>query len=406
MKVVFYTNEFPPNVYGGAGVAVEYLTRELARLMDVEVRCFGSQRLRRGRLKATGFAPWADLSAGSEPGIAKALEAVSINLQFCKSNDADVVHCHTWYSNLGGLLTKVLHKIPLVITTHSLEPLRPWKREQLGPGYDLSRWIEGSALACADAVIAVSGGMKKDIQRCYGIDPRRIHVIHNGIDIRQYRKVSSASARRAFGIDLETPYILFVGRVTRQKGIIHLVNAIRHVRPEAQVVLCAGAPDTMEIGKEMEARVREVQRERGNVVWIRQMASRRDTVELYSNAAVFCCPSIYEPFGIINVEAMACETPVVASAVGGILEVVEPGKTGLLIPFDSKTDGTFEPKDPEKFSRSLAHGINKLLQDPGLARRLGRAGRARVEKEFNWATIARRTQALYQGLVRSPRRNP
>lgn len=402
MKVVFYTNEYPPNVYGGAGIAVEYLSRELAKTMDVEVRCFGDQAVESGRLKVTGFAPWGEIAPGADPKLAKALEAVSINLNFCKDNAADIVHCHTWYSNLGGFFAKVLHGIPLVVTTHSLEPLRPWKREQLGNGYDLSTWIERTALTAADAVIAVSEGMKRDILDCYPVAPERVRVIHNGIDEREFRKSGGRGALESYGVDPDTPYVLFVGRVTRQKGIIHLVDAIRHIDPAAQVVLCAGAPDTEEIAREMSERVREAREGRKNVVWIDKMVSKGELIELYSNAAVFCCPSIYEPFGLINLEAMACETAVVASAVGGITEVVVPEETGLTVPFEPRGLGRadFEPKDPEAFARGLADGINRLIRDPALAERFGLAGRKRVEERFSWTSIARRTADLYSHLLR------
>ncbi|MBU2575384.1 MAG: glycogen synthase [Elusimicrobia bacterium] len=399
MKVVFYTNEYPPYTYGGAGVAVEYLTRELAKLMDVEVRCFGDQRVKRPRLQVTGYRPWSELAPGAHKGFDKALEAVGINLQFCKNNTADIVHCHTWYTNLGGFFAKILYATPFVMTTHSLEPLRPWKREQLGRAYDLSCWIERNAVNAADAVIAVSGGMKKDIISCYGVPASKVHVIHNGIDLAEYRKTSSTAARRKWGIDLEKPYVLFVGRITRQKGIIHLVNAIPHIDPQAQVVLCAGAPDTKEIAAEMEAGVARIQKTRKNVIWIQKMLPKNEVIELYGNAAVFCCPSIYEPFGIINVEAMACGTPVVASAVGGILEVVVPEKTGLLVPFTAKKDGAYEPRDPKKFSRDLAAALNRVLRSPFLQKRFAAEGRRRVEKNFSWAGVAKKTCALYRSLL-------
>lgn len=400
MKVVFYTNEYPPNVYGGAGVAVEYLTRELAKLMDVEVRSFGAQRVKRPHLQVTGYKPWAELSKDAHKGFGKALEALSVNLQFCKNNTADVVHCHTWYTNLGAYFAKILHKVPYVLTTHSLEPHRPWKREQLGGAYDLSCWVEKTAIEAADAVIAVSAGMKKDIMSCYDVPASRIHVIHNGIDLAEYRRSSSTAALRKHGIDPARPYVLFVGRITRQKGIIHLVNAIPHIDPEAQVVLCAGAPDTKEIAAEMAAGVARIKKSRKNVIWIEKMLPKSEVIELYSHAAAFCCPSIYEPFGIINVEAMACGAPVVASAVGGILEVVVHGKTGLLVPFQVRRDGTYEPRDPKKFSRDLAASLNKVLRDPSLRRKFAAAGRLRAETQFSWAGVAKKTHALYRSLVK------
>ena len=399
MKVVFYTNEYPPYTYGGAGVAVEYLTRELSHLMEVEVRCFGDQRAKRRRLSVTGYQPWAALAKGAHKGFNKALEALSVNLQFCKNNTADIVHCHTWYTNMGGFFAKILHNIPFVMTTHSLEPLRPWKREQLGRAYDLSRWIEENAVRSADAVIAVSQGMKDDILSCYDIPASRIHVIHNGIDPAEYRRSNSVKVLRRLRVDPDKPYVLFVGRITRQKGIIHLVNAIAQLDPEAQVVLCAGEPDTKEIAAEMEARVAQIQKTRRNVIWIQKMLPKNEIIELYSHAAVFCCPSIYEPFGIINVEAMACGAPVVASAVGGIKEVVVPERTGLLVPFAARRDGTCEPRNPEKFSRDLACALNRVLRQPSLRRRFASLGRRRAETHFSWAGVAKKTQALYRSLV-------
>jgi len=400
MKVAFYTNEYPPNTYGGAGVAVEYLTRELAKLMQVEVRCFGSQRVKKPRLQVTGYKPWPELSKDAQKGFGKALEALSVNLQFCKNNTADIVHCHTWYTNLGAFFAKLLHKVPFVLTTHSLEPHRPWKREQLGGAYDLSSWIEKNAIEAADAVIAVSHGMKKDVLACYNVPASRIHVIHNGIDLAEYSRKSSTAACRKWGIAPDKPFVLFVGRITRQKGIIHLVNAIPYIDPKAQIVLCAGAPDTKEIAAEMEAGVAKIQKTRKNVLWIRGMLPKKEVIELYSHAAVFCCPSIYEPFGIINVEAMACGAPVVASAVGGILEVVVPEKTGLLVPFQPRHDGTYEPRNPAKFSRDLAVAVNRVLRSPALRRKFSEAGRLRAEKHFSWAGVAKQTHALYRSLVK------
>lgn len=400
MKVVFYTNEYPPYTYGGAGVAVQYLTRELAKLMDVEVRCFGDQRVNRPRLRVTGYEPWTGLSRDAHKGFGKALEALSVNLQFCKNNTADIVHCHTWYTNLGAFFAKLLHKVPYVLTTHSLEPHRPWKREQLGGAYDLSCWIEENAIKAADAVIAVSHGMKKDIMSCYDVPPSKIHVIHNGIDLAEYRRRRSTSALARWGIDPGKPYVLFVGRITRQKGIIHLVNAIPHIDPGAQVVLCAGAPDTREIAAEMAAGVAGIKKKRGNVIWIEKMLPQNEVIELYSHASAFCCPSIYEPFGIINVEAMACGAPVVASAVGGIPEVVVPEKTGLLVPFQPRRRGDYEPRDPVKFSRDLASALNRVLRSPSLRGKFSEEGRRRAETCFSWAGVAKKTRDLYRSLVR------
>jgi starch synthase len=400
LKVLFLTNEYPPHVYGGAGVHVGYLSRELAKAMPVEVRCFGDQRIEDGNLKVTGF----ELDTGGftcpEP-LKSAFGAVRRCTDFNTTNiDADIVHCHTWYSHFGGILAKKNYGIPLVITVHSLEPLRPWKREQLGGGYDFSLWLERTALEMADAIIAVSGETKRDIERLFDVDPARVHVIHNGVDPEEYRKVSSTEALTRHGIDPDKPYVLFVGRITRQKGIIYLVRAIPYMDPDFQIVLCAGAPDTPEIAEEMKDAVESATRKRSDVIWIEEMVDRNAVIELYSHAAVFCCPSIYEPFGIINLEAMACETAVVASAVGGIKEVVVDGETGFLVPLEQMKESPFEPLDPEKFSRDLAAKINELMKDRHLQEKFGKAGRKRAEERFSWSAIARKTKALYETLKR------
>jgi glycogen synthase len=312
--------------------------------------------------------------------------------------DADIVHCHTWYTDMGGLLTGKLWGVPSVLTVHSLEPLRPWKVEQLGNAYHLSAWMERTAIEQADAVIAVSKETREDVLRLFNVPPTKVHVIYNGIDLEQYRKTPETEALVRYGVDPTRPYVLFVGRITRQKGIIHLVNAIPDIDPSLQVVLCAGAPDTAEIGQEMAERIRVVGAGRKNVIWIQEMLSRPDVIQLYSHAAVFCCPSVYEPFGIINLEAMACETAVVASAVGGIKEVVVPGETGLLVNLQLK-EGTFEPLDPANFARELAQAINQVALDENLQKTFGRQGRQRVEEHFSWAAIAEQTLALYRSLV-------
>jgi glycogen synthase len=398
VKTLLLTNEYPPYVYGGAGVHVEFLSRELARLMDVEVRCFGDQRVDQPHLTVRGYPEPAGLSAPDY--LRPVFGAMGRDVAFAGDNvDADVVHCHTWYSHLGGVLVRGGYEIPLVITVHSLEPLRPWKREQLRGGYDLSFWIEQTALGLADAVVAVSKGTREDILRVSPARPERVHVIHNGIDTAMYRPVPETDALVRYGVDPNRPYVLFVGRITRQKGIVHLARAIPRIDPSAQVVLCAGAPDTPEIGLEMEEAVAAAERGRGGVVWIREMVPREVAIQLYSHAAVFCCPSIYEPFGIINLEAMACGTPVVASAVGGIPEIVVEGETGLLVPVELKPD-EFEPVEPERFSVDLADAINRLLADPAERERMGTAGRARAERQFAWEAIARQTADLYQSLRR------
>jgi starch synthase len=400
VKVLFLTNEYPPHIYGGAGVHVGELSRELAKTIAVEVRCFGNQRVEQGNLKVTGFE--LDMTGFTCPKPLKsAFAAVRGCTDFNTMNiDADIVHCHTWYSHFGGILAKKNYGIPLVITVHSLEPLRPWKREQLHGGYDFSLWIEKTALEMADAIIAVSGETKRDIERLFDVDPERVHVIHNGIDLKEYRKVNSTEALRRHGIDPSKPYLLFVGRITRQKGIIYLVRAIQYMDSDFQIVLCAGAPDTPEIAKEMKDAVESAMKKRPDVVWIAEMVDRNAVTELYSHAAVFCCPSIYEPFGIINLEAMACETAIVASAVGGIKEVVVDGETGLLVQLEQMAESPFEPLHPEKFSGDLAAKINQLMADPKLREKFGKAGRKRVEEKFSWSAIAQRTKALYASLAR------
>ncbi|MGI8482586.1 MAG: glycogen synthase, partial [Chthoniobacterales bacterium] len=315
--------------------------------------------------------------------------------------DADLVHCHTWYSHFGGILAKLNYGIPLVITVHSLEPMRPWKREQLGGGYDFTVWLEKTALEMADAVIAVSAGTKSDIERLFHVAKERLHIIHNGVDLHEYRKVKTTATLNRFGIDPDKRFVLFVGRITRQKGIIHFLRAIRYMAPEFQIVLCAGAPDTPGIGVEMKAAVQMAKEERPGVIWIDELLDKSEVIELYSNAAVFCCPSIYEPFGIINLEAMACEAAVVASAVGGIKEVVVDGETGFLVPIDQMTESPFEPRNPDQFARDLAGQVNKLMADPALCEKFGHAGRKRAEEKFSWSAIAAQTEALYRSLVSS-----
>lgn len=399
MKALFLTNEYPPNIYGGAGVHVDYLSRELARLIDVEVRCFGNQDERQPRLRVLG-APL-DTAGWTAP---KKLHSIFGAIRRCTDFnttdiDAGLVHCHTWYTHFGGILAKLNYGIPLVITTHSLEPLRPWKREQLGGGYDFSCWVERTAMEMADAVIAVSKEAKGDVQRLFNIPAERIHIIYNGIDTDEYRPVTKDDALRRHGIDPAAPFILFVGRIARQKGIIHLVNAIKYMDPGFQVVLCAGAPDTPEIAEEMKAAVTAAQARRPGVIWIREMVDKPTVFQLYSHAAIFCCPSIYEPFGIINLEAMACETPVVASAVGGIKEVVVDGETGFLVPLEQLNESPFEPVNPDQFARDLAAKINVLMADPELRARFGKAGRRRAEEMFSWKAIAAQTVELYRALV-------
>lgn len=399
MKALFLTNEYPPHIYGGAGVHVQYLSRELAKLMPVDVRCFGDQNQVSGNLSALGYGLVSDAYTCPKP-LKSVFGALQRCVDFNTTNiDADVVHCHTWYSHFGGILAKLNYGIPLVVTVHSLEPLRPWKREQLGGGYDFTCWLERTTLEMADAVIAVSEETKRDVNNLFHVAPEKMHVIYNGIDLDEYRPVTSKNALKRLGINPVEPYILFVGRITRQKGIIHLVNAIRHMNPGFQVVLCAGAPDTAEIATEMKNAVSAAQRARPGVIWIEEMVDTKSKVELYSNAAAFVCPSIYEPFGIINLEAMACGTPVVASNVGGIKEVVIHGETGFLVSLDQMKESPFEATNPDRFSRDLAGRVNELMGDPAKRKAFGAAGRRRVEEKFGWSAIARQTADLYETLV-------
>jgi alpha-maltose-1-phosphate synthase len=378
---------------------VGYLSRELAKSMPVEVRCFGDQNFEERNLKVRGFELDTTDFTCPKP-LQSVFGAVRRCTDFNTTNiDADLVHCHTWYSHFGGILAKLNYGISFVITVHSLEPLRPWKREQLGGGYDFSLWIEKTALEMADAIIAVSGETKRDIERLFDVDPNRVRVIHNGIDLEEYRRVDSTDALKRHGINPEEPYLLFVGRITRQKGIIYLVRAIQFMDPGFQIVLCAGAPDTPEIAIEMQKAIEQAKAKRSDIIWIEEMVDRNAVIELYSHAAVFCCPSIYEPFGIINLEAMACGTAVVASAVGGIKEVVVDGETGFLVPLEQMRESPFEPLNWEKFSRDLAGKINQLMNDRQLREKFGKAGRKRVEEKFSWSTIAQKTKALYESLT-------
>jgi alpha-maltose-1-phosphate synthase len=382
MKALQLTREYPPHIYGGAGVVVDQLTRALKQRMKVEVRCFGEREPTDDSVVVRGYTPWERLKAdkSGEPRFAPALETLSIDLAMARDPvDADVAHAHTWYADMAGLWIRMLHRIPLVVTLHSLEPLRPWKADQLGSGYLLSSWIEKTVVETADRVIAVSDKMREDILTHFHADPARVVVIHNGIDPQRFRRTEARDHLQRLSVT--TPYVLFVGRITDQKGIFHLIEAARRLPAGVQVVLCASAPDTPEI----EERLRRAVATMPNVRWINEMVKHEVVVQLYSHAAVFCCPSVYEPFGIINLEAMACETPVVASAVGGILEVVVDGETGLLVP----------PANPE----ALAAALTRLLNDPDTRRRMGQAGRRRVEAQFSWASIAERTERVYADAI-------
>jgi len=400
MKALFLTREFPPYVYGGAGVHVEYLAKELAELIDVEVRAFGDQNTEENSLTVKGY-PFDDgVFVNSDEKLRGVFKTLSTGLHMnADAIDADVVHCHTWYSHFSGIMAKLCYGTPLVVTTHSLEPLRPWKREQLGRGYDASSWLEKTAIEMADCLIAVSEETKEDVLKHFDVNEDKIQVVYNGIDLKEYVVVKDTNVLEAYTIDKSKPYVLFVGRITRQKGIIHLVNAIKYIDTETQIVLCAGAPDTKEIAKEMEEAVAVASKDRDNIFWIDKMLDKKDVIQLYSHADVFCCPSIYEPFGIINIEAMACETAVVASAVGGIKEVVVEGETGLLINLEQQTSAPFEPVSPDQFSRDLANGINTLISNKTLRETMAKKGRERVEEFFDWKAIAKQTVEIYKSLI-------
>jgi starch synthase len=405
MKITLLTNEYPPHVYGGAGVHVEYLSRALAHLEPgknpVEVLCFGEQRESADGITATGVTPAFTLPSQNAKH-AKLMDTLARDLMMAGTvTELDVVHCHTWYAHYAGCLVKQLLQVPLVLTTHSLEPHRPWKVEQLGNAYHASTWLEKTAYQNADGVVAVSQAMKQDVQDLYGVDADRIRVIPNGIDVAEYRPKPNPELLRSHDIDPEKPFVLFVGRITRQKGILHLLRAFAHLAHGTQIVLCAGAPDTPEIGAEMRQRVADLRAARPDLAvrWIEQMVAREDVINLYSHAAVFVCPSVYEPFGIINLEAMACGAAVVASRVGGIPEAVAEGETGLLIDVDPVGDGDFEPRDPGAFALRLAGGITALLDDPARRAAFAAAGRKRVEERFSWESVAAQTLSFYQEVV-------
>ena len=401
LRVALLTREYPPDVYGGAGVHVEYLARELARLVDVTVHCWGEDRPPAGPGEPTVVAHRAwDALAGDSPHLS-ALQAVSIDLAMAAGVEgAGLVHSHTWYAQFGGHLAKLIHGIPAVATVHSLEPMRPWKEEQLGGGYAVSSFCEQTALEAADAVVAVSSEMRRDVLSCYpAIDPELVRVIYNGIDTEEYRPDPGTDVLERYGVDPSRPSVVFVGRITRQKGVTYLCDAALEFDPAAQLVLCAGAPDTPEIGAEIAAKVELVRAERGNVIWLEQMLPKTEVIQLLSHATLFVCPSIYEPLGIVNLEAMACETAVVATRPGGIPEVVEDGATGLLVPFEPRDDGSRTPVDPERFAADIAARVNELVADSARAKELGRAGRRRAIEHFSWSAIAEQTVELYRSLL-------
>jgi alpha-maltose-1-phosphate synthase len=389
VKVGLLTREFPPDVYGGAGVHVEFLARELQALVDVQVHTWTSRKATGEQPGVHRHAPASELTDANE-----ALRSLSVDLAMAAAvADRDLVHSHTWYANMGGHLAKLLHGVPHVMTAHSLEPLRPWKAEQLAGGYRLSSWAERTAIEAADAVIAVSHGMRADILACYpALDADKVQVVHNGIDTALYRPDPGTDALARHGVDPERPYALFVGRITRQKGVPHLLRAARSLTPSAQLVLCAGAPDTPAIDREFRDLVDELRQTRDAVLWIPEMLPRPEVIQLLTHAAAFVCPSVYEPLGIVNLEAMACGAPVVASAVGGIPEVVRDGETGLLVPYDEN--------DPAAFETALAEALNTVIADPSAAARMGGAGRERAVHEFGWDAVARRTVAVYDAVLR------
>jgi glycogen synthase len=403
MKALILTNEYPPHIYGGAGVHVDHLLREMTAVSAgdhrFDVRCFGNQRHADPPLQVTGVP---EIIAGipelERPKLGDTLLRNAV--MTAAAAEADVIHCHTWYTYMAGCLLKEILKAPLVITTHSLEPHRPWKKDQLGDSYHATCWLEKTAMENADAIIAVSETMKQNVMDLYQIVPEKVQVIYNGVDTRFFCETSRPETLRSYGIDPEKPYILFVGRITRQKGIMHLIRAISMVDPGVQTVLCASAPDTREIAQEMETRVKSASQETGReILWISETIPLQDLPILYSHAAVFVCPSVYEPFGIINLEAGACGTPVVAAAVGGIPEVVVHNETGLLVPFEAAQDA--EPKNPETYAADLAAAINTLLRSPEKRSEMGAAARKRIEKKFSWNSIARQTLDFYQHLIKN-----
>ena len=393
MRVDLITREYPPEVYGGAGVHVAELVRALRPQLDVVVRAFGQPRD-----EANTFAYLVP------PGLTTAnpaLATLGVDLQIAQDvAGADLVHSHTWYANGAGHLASLLHGIPHVVTAHSLEPLRPWKAEQLGGGYRVSSWIEATAFAGAAKVIAVSEGMRQDILRSYPfLDEEKVAVVYNGIDLDRWHPVDDDELVRSLGIDPDRPAVVFVGRITRQKGLPYLLKAAAKLPKDVQLVLCAGAPDTPEILAEVKAGVAALKKKRSGVVWIDRLLSQYELSAVLTKATTFVCPSVYEPLGIVNLEAMACGAPVVGTATGGIPEVIVDGVTGRLVPIDQLTDGTGTPRDPEKFVNDLADTLIEVLSDPAAAKRMGEAGRVRAESEFSWARIATQTKDIYDSLA-------
>ena len=393
MRVDVITREYPPEVYGGAGVHVTELVKAMRRDIEVQVRCFGEPRSER------------DVTAYEAPGVFAganpALGFLGTDVVIARDVEgADLVHSHTWYANMAGQIASELHGIPHVVTAHSLEPLRPWKAEQLGGGYRLSSWMERDAYAHAAAIVAVSNGMRRDILRVYPeLDPDRVVTIYNGIDLDEWGPLEDPEAVRALGVDPDAPSVIFVGRITRQKGLPYLLRAVRELPRDVQIVLCAGAPDTEEIEHEVEGLVAELRASRAGVVWITEHLERHRLRALLTGARTFVCPSVYEPLGIVNLEAMACGTAVVGTGTGGIPEVVEDGVTGRIVPIAQHDDGTGTPVDPERFVADLARTLVEVVEDPDRAEAYGRAGRQRVEEAFTWSAVSAQTQTLYRRLL-------
>lgn len=400
MKIALFTNEFPPNIYGGAGVHIDFLSQELAKLGEVEVRCFGNQKEQLDTMNVLGIqSSLNQMEDDNNPHI-KMFHNLSRNVEMSQHTlQADIIHCHTWYTHLAGIFSRELLQSPLILTTHSLETHRPWKVEQLGNGYFLSRWIEHHAYNTADGIIAVSEQMKTDVIEAYGVSPDKVTVIHNGIDPEFYKPTFDTDLLKEYGINPDIPFVLFVGRITRQKGISQLISAAKYFNKNCQVVLCAGAPDTPEIAKETEELITDLKATREGIILISAMLPRKKIKILYSHARVFACPSLYEPFGIINLEAMSCETPVVGSAVGGIPEIIVEGETGYLIPLESISRTDFNPKHPEDFQKDFAAKINSLLEDENLANKMGKEGRKRVLEIFSWESIAKTTFNYYSEVI-------
>ena len=400
MKIALFTNEFPPNIYGGAGVHIDFLSQELAKLGQIEVRCFGCQEKADATMNVLGIQSSLTKPEDDKNPHIKMFHNLSRNVEMSQHTlDADVIHCHTWYTHLAGIFSRELLQSPLILTTHSLETHRPWKVEQLGNGYFLSRWIENHAYNTADGIIAVSEQMKTDVIEAYGVSPEKVTVIHNGIDPDFYAPTFDNDLLKEYGINPDVPFVLFVGRITRQKGISQLISAAKYFNTDCQIVLCAGAPDTPEIAKETEQLIADLKATRDGVILISEMLPREKIKVLYSHARVFACPSLYEPFGIINLEAMSCETPVVGSAVGGIPEIIVEGETGYLIALESISRTDFNPINPEAFQKNFAAKVNQLLDDENLANQMGKAGRRSVLEKFSWESIAKTTFNYYEQVI-------